>query len=773
MVTEKTMVKLEFPAIREGLAAITSHPLSRIWAREMPLASSFHQCEDRLYETQNAMELLRTHPDCPMGSLPDMEEAMAKGSKGFLLSSLDLWHDYLLLKEAWKIQNYFQKTQASPLIEGLLKGIADIPYLRERLEKTVEAGGLVRDQATPVLAGIRRNLRGKSAEIRKVMDRMLKSSVLQSYLQEALVVRRGESFCLSVKREYAGKIPGVIVDTSASGNTLFIEPSEAVRLRGEVNLLKKEEEREIEAILRELSSLIHVEKDSLLLTFETMGRYNLYLSRALYTRQFKGFVPLVNEEGRIRLREARHPLLTGTVVSNDFFLGEGYRHLIISGPNTGGKTVLLKMIGLFALMISIGLGLPAGEGSEMSYFREVLADIGDEQSIENSLSTFSGHMFNVREMLEAAGPETLLLFDELGNGTDPKEGSSLAMAILRAVRNKGSHSITTTHYGELKVFAYNEASFQNASMAFDIHTFTPSYKLLTGTPGASLGIEVARRCGLPPGIIAEAKESLEKEDLEAADLLQALEEERSRLAEVRREAEKEARERARIQEELLQEKEALKAQARERLEKSQEKARRLLEEVRAEAEAVIRSLKEQQKNNPEISNRARKRLDRLEEELQPEKDEEVISGTAHLAPGEAVKVLSLEKEAMVLKADDSKQTALVQIGIMKMNLPYQDLLGITDPKREAYRIQRVLAPKRVPMEIDLRGMTVDEALDALEKYLDDAILSRYPSVRIIHGMGTGALRKGIWEYLKGQKGVRNFRYGDASEGSIGATVVEL
>ncbi len=773
MVTEKTMVKLEFPAIREGLAAITSHPLSRIWAREMPLASSFHQCEDRLYETQNAMELLRTHPDCPMGSLPDMEEAMAKGSKGFLLSSLDLWHDYLLLKEAWKIQNYFQKTQASPLIEGLLKGIADIPYLRERLEKTVEAGGLVRDQATPVLAGIRRNLRGKSAEIRKVMDRMLKSSVLQSYLQEALVVRRGESFCLSVKREYAGKIPGVIVDTSASGNTLFIEPSEAVRLRGEVNLLKKEEEREIEAILRELSSLIHVEKDSLLLTFETMGRYNLYLSRALYTRQFKGFVPLVNEEGRIRLREARHPLLTGTVVSNDFFLGEGYRHLIISGPNTGGKTVLLKMIGLFALMISIGLGLPAGEGSEMSYFREVLADIGDEQSIENSLSTFSGHMFNVREMLEAAGPETLLLFDELGNGTDPKEGSSLAMAILRAVRNKGSHSITTTHYGELKVFAYNEASFQNASMAFDIHTFTPSYKLLTGTPGASLGIEVARRCGLPPGIIAEAKESLEKEDLEAADLLQALEEERSRLAEVRREAEKEARERARIQEELLQEKEALKAQARERLEKSQEKARRLLEEVRAEAEAVIRSLKEQQKNNPEISNRARKRLDRLEEELQPEKDEEVISGTAHLAPGEAVKVLSLEKEAMVLEADDSKQTALVQIGIMKMNLPYQDLLGITDPKREAYRIQRVLAPKRVPMEIDLRGMTVDEALDALEKYLDDAILSRYPSVRIIHGMGTGALRKGIWEYLKGQKGVRSFRYGDASEGSIGATVVEL
>ena len=773
MVTEKTMVKLEFPAIREGLAAITSHPLSRIWAREMPLASSFHQCEDRLYETQNAMELLRTHPDCPMGSLPDMEEAMAKGSKGFLLSSLDLWHDYLLLKEAWKIQNYFQKTQASPLIEGLLKGIADIPYLRERLEKTVEAGGLVRDQATPVLAGIRRNLRGKSAEIRKVMDRMLKSSVLQSYLQEALVVRRGESFCLSVKREHAGKIPGVIVDTSASGNTLFIEPSEAVRLRGEVNLLKKEEEREIEAILRELSSLIHVEKDSLLLTFETMGRYNLYLSRALYTRQFKGFVPLVNEEGRIRLREARHPLLTGTVVSNDFFLGEGYRHLIISGPNTGGKTVLLKMIGLFALMISIGLGLPAGEGSEMSYFREVLADIGDEQSIENSLSTFSGHMFNVREMLEAAGPETLLLFDELGNGTDPKEGSSLAMAILRAVRNKGSHSITTTHYGELKVFAYNEASFQNASMAFDIHTFTPSYKLLTGTPGASLGIEVARRCGLPPGIIAEAKESLEKEDLEAADLLQALEEERSRLAEVRREAEKEARERARIQEELLQEKEALKAQARERLEKSQEKARRLLEEVRAEAEAVIRSLKEQQKNNPEISNRARKRLDRLEEELQPEKDEEVISGTAHLAPGEAVKVLSLEKEAMVLEADDSKQTALVQIGIMKMNLPYQDLLGITDPKREAYRIQRVLAPKRVPMEIDLRGMTVDEALDALEKYLDDAILSRYPSVRIIHGMGTGALRKGIWEYLKGQKGVRSFRYGDASEGSIGATVVEL
>lgn len=773
MVTEKTMVKLELPAIREGLAAITSHPLSRKWAREMALASTFQQCEDRLYETQSAMELLRTRPDCPMGSLPDMEEAINKGSKGFLLNSLDLWHEYLLLKEAWKIRSYFQKSPGNPLFQGLLSGISDIQYLRERLEKTVEAGGVVRDQASPALAAIRRNLRGKSAEIRKVMDRMLKSNVLQSYLQEGLVVRRGESFCLSVKREYAGKVPGVIVDTSASGSTLFIEPSEAVRLRGEVNLLKKEEEREIEAILRELSALIHVEKESLLMTFETMGRYNLFLSRALYTRQFKGFVPAVNQEGRIRLREARHPLLTGTVVSNDFFLGEGFSHLIISGPNTGGKTVLLKMIGLFALMISLGLGLPAGEGSEMAFFRDVLADIGDEQSIENSLSTFSGHMYNVREMVEAAGPETLLLFDELGNGTDPKEGSSLAMAVLRAVRNKGSHSITTTHYGELKVFAYNEAGFQNASMAFDIHTFAPSYKLLTGMPGASLGIEVARRCGLPSDIIAEAKDSLEGEDLEAADLLQALEEERSRLAEVRGEAEKEALENARIQEELRKEREALKQQARERLEKSQEKARRLLEEARAEAEEVIRSLKEQQRNNPEISNRARKRLASLEAGLQPEQDEEAKSGTEHLAPGDSVKVLSLDKEGNVLEADDSRKTALIQIGIMKISLPYQDLIGIKEKKKEAYRLERVLSGKRVAMEIDLRGMTVDDAIDALGKYLDDAMLSRYPSVRIIHGMGTGALRKGIWEYLKSQKGVRSFRYGDASEGSIGATVVEL
>lgn len=771
MVVEKTMKKLEMEIIRERLAAFAQHPLSRKWAREMPLADSYNQAEDRLYETAAAMELLRRNPDLPMGALPDMDSTMDKIQKHFQINPIDLVHLLTLLEECKDIHRYFKEDSGNKLFNRLMSGMSDIPYVRDKLRNTVDENGEIRDNASSTLAGVRKEIKNKSGEIKRILDHMLKRPNLALYLQDNVVVKRGDSYCLSVKKEFAYKIPGVIEDTSGTGSTVFIEPLEVIGIRGELNRLKRDEFKEIDHILHLISETLHVEKLSLLESYQTMGQYNFYLARGLMTRSFKGYVPKINQRGLIRLREARHPLLFGTVIANDITLGDGYNHLIISGPNTGGKTVLLKMVGLFALMISIGLGLPAGEGSEMAYFQRVLADIGDEQSIENSLSTFSGHMFNIRNMLDNADQETLLLFDELGNGTDPKEGSSLAMAILNYIHEKSCHSITTTHYGELKVFAYNQRGFMNASMAFDVKTLEPSYKLITGIPGASLGIEVARRCGLPMAIISMAENTLSSSDLETGSLLEALETERSTLEESAKRSLEILEENKRIQEELHQEKENFQRKILAKTEKSQEKSRLMLEEIRRESEGIIKELKELKKNDPDRANLARKKLRALESRLDQAVKSKSISNTNHLERGEEVYVASLDKYAQVVECDDHKKIAQLKIGVMKISLPYNDLVVKKPGIEEAYTLEKVLNKPPIPMELDVRGMRVDEALDEIEKYLDIAVLSRYPSIRIIHGMGTGALRKAIWVYLKSLTIIKSYRYGDASEGSIGATVI--
>lgn len=768
---EKTIKKLELVVIRERLAAHCGHPLSRRMALEQPLAESFTQAEDRLYETASALEILREWPDVPDGSLPDMEDAMTKIATGSTLNVTDLAHLQTLLKASRSLLRYFKDGLENPVFHRLLQGVHEVPELRERITLILDENGLIRDAASEALNGIRKRIRSRSGEIRRILDGYLKKAAVQPWLQDSVIVRRGESYCLSVKREYAYRIPGVIEDTSSSGSTVFLEPLDVANVRAELNLLRREEQEEIERILTEVSRHAHVQKDELQSSFVSLGELNFHLARALFTRSFKGFVPAINDRGIIRLREARHPLLFGKVVSNDITLGEGTSHLVISGPNTGGKTVLLKMIGLFSLMLSLGLGLPAGEGSEMAWFRRVYADIGDEQSIENSLSTFSGHMYNIRSMIEEAGPDSLLLFDELGNGTDPKEGSSLAMAILGYIHAKGCRSVTTTHYGELKVFAYNTPGFANASMAFDVDTFEPSYKLVIGTPGASLGIEVARRCGLDPSIIQGARDRLDKSELETGQLLEALERERSGLEARRKNAARLESELELLKEQLRKEREKLKEKADQQAARNLERSRELLENARREAEEIIRELKDRMANSPELANRARKRLEEMEGEVDRQARQRPASGTSTLFKGQEVQILSLNNFGEVLDADDEKAMAVVKVGILKVTLPYGDLVPKASGKQESYRIEKDLRKTHVPMELDLRGMTVDEALTRLEKYLDEAVLSRYPQVRIIHGMGTGALKKAVWEYLKGVRIVKSYRYGDSSEGSIGATVV--
>lgn len=774
MVQIKTIIKLELDIIREKCLKYAYHPLSRKMVMEQELANSYNVAEDRLYETNSAINLLRTKPDAPNGGLPEMEDTIEKLSGGFILNPQDLYHLLVMLKTSRDILNYFKAGLENPVFSRLLANLIDIRYLREKISTIIDDNAIIKDDASQDLNNIRKRIKNKSGEIKRQLEHMLKKNSMDTYLQEKVIVKRGDRYCLSVKREYAYRIPGVIEDTSASGSTVFIEPLEIGNIRGELNILKKDEKDEIDRILREISATIHVENDSLSLIYETLGYYNFYIAKALFTKSFKGYVPEINNKGLIKIHDARHPLLFGSVIANDISLGEGYNNLVISGPNTGGKTVLLKMIGLFALMISLGYGIPASEGSKMSYFNKVLADIGDEQSIENSLSTFSGHLFNIKEMLDLADTSTLLLFDELGNGTDPKEGSSLAMAILDYINRKGSHSITTTHYGELKVFAYNTPGFSNASMTFDVRTLEPTYKLVIGNPGSSLGLEVAKRCGLKNEIITKAKSLIDSSELETSQLIQSLEEERSLLNDKLSDIEKTQEDIERIKSELEVEQAAIRDKNKKIIDKDLEKSRDILTNIKREGEEIIKELKLLKLNNPELANKARNKIKDLEKTLDQVNTINVKSKTINLEIGQEVKVISLDKKGEVVESDDNKKIALIKIGIMKIKLPYNDLvINYSNSENETYRIIKEVNRGYVPMEIDVRGLTVDECLYQIEKYLDDAVLSKYPHVRIIHGMGTGALRKAIWEYIKGLSFVKSYRYGDASEGSIGATIVYL
>ncbi len=774
MVKEKTIKKLELNGIRELCLKFATHPLSKKMVMKQELAESFNKAEDRLYETNSALQLLRTKPDIPSGTLPDMEGSIEKIVNEIQLNPKDLVDILFMLNTSRDILNYFKGAIENPLFNRLLNNLSDLKYLREYINTIIDENGVIKDDASEDLFSIRRKIKSKMKEIKKQLDHILKRVSSEKYLQEKVVVKRGDRYCLSVKKEFAYKIPGVIEDTSASGSTVFIEPLEIGNIRGELNILKKTEYEELDKIMRNISATLHVEKINILLIYETLGYYNFYIAKALFTKSIKGFVPEINEGGIIKLRSARHPLLFGEVIANDLFLGEGYNNLIISGPNTGGKTVILKMVGLFALMISLGYGIPANEGSKMSYFNKVLADIGDEQSIENSLSTFSGHLYNIKEMLDLADAKTLLLFDELGNGTDPKEGSSLAMAILTDLNRKGCHSITTTHYGELKVFAYNTPGFSNASMAFDVRTLEPTYKLIIGTPGSSLGLEVAKRCGLKEEIIIKSKSLIDSSELETSQLIQSLEEERSLMNEKIISLEKEKNDLIKLRLELEMEEKELKDKNRKSINKDLERSRDVLTNLKRESEAIIKELKKLKLNNPEIANKARKNIKVLEEGLTEIKVDNKKSGTKSLQIGQSVKVISLDKAGEVFEANDSKGLALIKIGIMKISLPYSDLIVTeTNTNEETYTIMKDVSKANVPMEIDLRGLTVDECLYKLDKYLDQAVLSKYPYIRIIHGMGTGALKKAIWEYLQNLRFIKSFRYGDASEGSIGATVVYL
>ena len=600
---------------------------------------------------------------------------------------------------------------------------------------------------------------------------------------------RNGRYCVPVKAEYRGQVPGMIHDQSSTGSTIFIEPMSIVKLNNDIRELENKEQAEIEVILANLSMEAAGYMDTIRYNLENMVELDFIFARASLAMEMNANEPLFNTEGRIRIRKGRHPLIDKTnVVPIDIVLGDAFDLLIITGPNTGGKTVSLKTVGLLTLMGQSGLHIPALDRSELALFREVYADIGDEQSIEQSLSTFSSHMTNVVSFLEKADRDSLVLFDELGAGTDPTEGAALAIAILSHLHKQGIRTMATTHYSELKVYALSTAGVENACCEFDVETLRPTYKLLIGVPGKSNAFAISSKLGLPPYIIEEAKTQISEEDESFEDVITSLEESRKTIEREREEIASYKREIKELKSRLSAKHEKLDQNRDKIIQKAVEEANAILRDAKQYADQTMRDFQKFGKDHVDVRQmekerqELREKMNKLEKKASAQKKPTAASNLKpkDLHLGDSVRVLSLNLKGTVSSLPDTKGFLFVQMGIMRSKLHISDLQLIDEPVITAPSLQRTGAGKikmskssSVSTEINLLGKTVDEAVAELDKYLDDAYLAHLPSVRIVHGKGTGALRKGVHNYLRRQKHVSNFHLAEFGEGDAGVTIVEF
>ncbi len=644
----------------------------------------------------------------------------------------------------------------------------------------------IADDASTTLRQIRRSIAQTNDRIRSQLSSMVSGSA-RTYLQDAVITQRNGRYCLPVKAEHRSQVPGMIHDQSSSGSTLFVEPMAVVKLNNDLRELELREEKEIEVILANLSSLVAEESEGLCSDITLLTELDFIFARAMLSKGYNGSEPDFNKEGRINIKKGRHPLLDQkTVVPVDIHLGKTFDLLVISGPNTGGKTVSLKTVGLFTLMGQAGLHIPAFDHSELSLFTEVFADIGDEQSIEQSLSTFSSHMTNIVSFWKQADEHSLVLFDELGAGTDPTEGAALAIAILSSLHRRGVRTIATTHYSELKVFALSTPGVENACCEFNVDTLRPTYRLLIGVPGKSNAFAISSKLGLPDEVIEEAKEHISQDAENFEDVITDLENSRVIVEREKEEISRYKKEIERLKNNLEHKEDRLENSRDKILAKAREEAHAILREAKEYADETIRrynklgSSSDSSRQMEQERNQLRGKLSELEKDMalkNTQKPKKAVKAK-ELRIGDSVRVLSLNLKGTVSTLPDTKGNLFVQMGILRSQVNLKDLEKLEDNVSSAPALKRTGSAKikmsksaSVSTEINLLGKTVDEALPELDKYLDDAYLAHLPSVRVVHGKGTGALRKAVHNYLRRQKHVDSFRLGEFGEGDAGVTIV--
>ena len=782
MMKERTLRVLEFTRIREMMAegALTEAGAEK--CRALEPSDDLATAQALQAETEEAAVILQYSGGHPMAAFPDIRPALAICAKGGSLSAGMLLSVAELLRASRTAQDALvTDRENTPILKARAQGLFTARNLEKDITDAIISEDEIADRASSELMNIRRHLRGAQDRIRDKLNQMIHSAGLQKALQDPIVTVRNNRYVLPVKAEFRGSVPGIVHDQSSSGATLFIEPMAAVEMGNELKQWELKERQEIERILAALSAEVAPYAGSMAETEELLAELDFIFAKGLLSRRFMCVSPKLNNEGRLKIIRGRHPLIDPEkVVPSTIWLGEEFTTLVITGPNTGGKTVTLKTVGLFTLMAQAGLQVPADLGTELAVFEQVFADIGDEQSIEQSLSTFSGHMTNIVEIMHEVTPRDLVLFDELGAGTDPTEGAALAQSILTRLQHIGVRTLATTHYSELKAFALTTKGVENASVEFDVETLRPTYRLSIGVPGKSNAFEISRRLGLPENLIDAARKLLSGNAIRFEDVIANAEYHRQVAEKERQLAEEAGRETVRLRNEAEQLRKEMEQKRTEQLRKAREDAKHIVDQARRESESVIAELKKMKKNAAggdvnELRRRLDKESDALAEGLgQPAPESGEAPET--VKAGDKVKILTLGAEGTVLAPPDEKGEVQLQAGMMKFKAPLNQLRMIRQEPEKAkttVKAKTGMMARTVKSECDVRGMNLEEALDAVGLYLDEAVLAGLNEVYIIHGKGTGILRAGIQQDLRKNKHVKGFRRGMYGEGEDGVTVVTL
>ncbi len=790
---EKNSRALEFDKVLERLAQFTGCEDARYEALHLKPETDINMAKALLAETLDAHALLAKFGGPSFGGLKNVNNALARAAAGSVLNTRELLDIGEVLRvirslSQWRASNSGSADSLDPLFNALTPN----NYLESSIFNAITAEDEIADKASPALADIRRQIRIKEASVREKLDKYTKSSTMSKFLQENIVTQRNGRYVIPVKNEYRSEVPGLVHDTSSSGATVFIEPMAVVEANNEVKVLKSKEREEIDRILAELSSQAGDFAQSIKNSYECAVEINLIFAKAQYAYSLKASPAVINDKGIINLKSAMHPLLDPKkAVPVDISLGRDFDTLVITGPNTGGKTVSIKTLGLLTMMSMCGLMIPAADQSEISVFNEILVDIGDEQSIEQSLSTFSAHMKTIVEILSAADGKSLVLIDELGAGTDPVEGAALAMAVLEQLHTQGAKIAATTHYAELKAYALDTPRVENGCCEFDIRTLRPTYRLLIGVPGKSNALAISKRLGLGENVIARAEELVSSENKEFENVVDRLEETRLRM-EGEYESAKELSEKAKKDSEEAEKRKREIADLREKeIEKARGQALRIVEQAKREAYSLLQELdklkKEQAKTKDaaELARRAKSTVKRglgaidaaTDPILETDDDKDYVL-PRHVVAGDSVIIRSLGKSAKVLSPADRSGNVEVLAGSIKTRVKETDLkLTAAAPENKKQSTAKLQGESRLNIapetRLDLRGMSVDDCLIELDRFIDHSLRTGLSEFTVVHGKGTGALRSAVTRYLKSSPYVKTSRLGVYGEGEDGVTIVTL
>lgn len=774
---------LEFDKIRAQLAEYATSEKGKQMIKELPIEVEEKAIQHKIEETADGVELLRLKQGIPIPRLKDISFALKRLELEAGLNGRELSDILRVLTTTHEVERFFEKVEEEEIalkrIPRLVEKLESIPDVTKELEASIREDGYVLDSASPTLHGIRVGIQKTEQEIRRQMDQYLTGKNAQ-YLSDTIITIRNDRYVLPVKAEYKSVFGGTVHDQSATGQTLFMEPQAVVNLNNKLREYQVQEKREVERILWELSQKLMPYTNSLHQNHYVLARLDVVNAKALYANEIKATEPIIDRQNHVALWKAWHPLLDREkAVANDIILGEEYQAIVITGPNTGGKTILLKTVGVIQLMAQMGLYIPAGENSRVGIFTEIFADIGDEQSIEQNLSTFSSHMSNIVSILKQINNKSLLLIDEIGSGTDPQEGSSLAIAILDYIASKQSYVIASTHYPELKAYGYDRPKTINASMEFDGDTLQPTYQLLLGVPGRSNAFDISKRLGLPSIIIDQARGLLSEEDQDLNAMISDLEQKRRRA---QRDADKIRHQlelSTQLLEDLQKETELFKANKARLLEEAKERANSLIEQSKDDADKILSEIRELQLRSKQSTVKEHEMIEKKtaltdlkhEQALKKNKVLRKEKAKKALQVGQSVEVLSFgQRGTLVEKVSDEEW--VVQMGIIKMKIAIEDLAPIAETQEAKQQvIVKSARSSHVSSELDLRGKRYEEAMKDLDLYIDAAILANYPRVTIIHGRGTGAIQQGVHKTLRSHRSVASFEFAPMNTGGNGATIV--